>query len=172
MISLLVAGVAVALVTALIALSFRPPLVVIKEGSEQTRTFGKFQNVQIDEKVIEKVVKRFIRFRYSWESLSPSQIAKNLSPLTTKGANKKIESRLKKMKIQNFKDKQVKQSITNIHVNVTKEKVVATFDKLLKIEGLPLPVPTQIYLNVIRDSPTYWNPEGLFVNGVIERQSH
>lgn len=172
LIAVVVALVALTLSIALIIEGNRPPLVVIKEADTTEYLMGKFQRIKIDEKTVEKVVRKFIRLRYEWEDLNPLAIAQNIAPLTTTGASNKIRASLAKLKAQNFEGKSVRQSVTNIRVQITKEKVVAVFDKLLYIENLPLPVPTQVYLNVIRGTPTYWNPEGLVINGVIERQAN
>lgn len=167
-----IAGLCALLVVALVMVSFKPPLVVVQNQNEieQYRSVGKFKSVEINEETIEKVVRKFIHFRYEWNDLDSDRISKNLAPITTSGLNKKLKKIIEELKIKNFKGKAVSQTVTDIKVSVTKEKVIARFDKILKIEGLPLPVPTLIHLQILPDSITHWNPEGLYVNGVIERQ--
>lgn len=154
-------------------ISLKPPLVVVKECSgDETYHIGSYIPHQIGEETVKKVATRFIKQRYAWDDLNPDTIALNISPLSTEGLKKKVKNNLVKLRDQNFKDKSVEQSVTNIEVLITKDNVMATFDKILKIEGLPLPVPTLIYLNVIKGASTVWNPEGLYVNGIIEQQGN
>ena len=174
---LFLTGVCVLLSVGLIMIAYRPPLVVIKDQKDIYRSLGNYQEVEINELEIKSFVKRFIYLRYQWDELDPSTIAKNMEPITTAGANKKIKQFLELLKSRDFKDKGIQQDITNIKVKITKEKVIASFDKIIRItdeklslSGIPLIVPTLIYLNIIQDSVTHWNPIGLYVNGVIEKQ--
>ena len=47
--------------------------------------------------------------------------------------------------MKSFKEKKPHNPLSNINVNVTEEKITSKFDKLLKIEGIPIPVPTTIF---------------------------
>ena len=154
----------------ILVISFRPPLVVLKEAGDVDYLKGRYEAVEISEKTIEKLVRKFIHYRYEWRELNPERIARNFYPLTTKEAGKKIKAAITKLKEQNFKGKRVSQSVTNVKVQVTKKKVAASFDKILKLEGLPLPIPTHILLNIVKGESTVWNPEGLYIHGIIERQ--
>lgn len=150
---------------------FSDPIVVVQNNEMQNYYIASKTKITISEDAVKQFVKKFLSLRYEWQELQPDLIKKNIEPIVTQGLSEKIYSRLNRIKTHEFKEKKAQQSITNVEVEVTKEKVLAKFDKLLKIDGIPLPIPTTISLNIIRDSSTVWNPIGLLVNGVIEHQS-
>ncbi len=150
---------------------FADPIVVIKEDGKQRYFAGRKTSLPISEEAVEEFVEGFLRVRYEWNKLDPKAKQKSLSPIVTDGLQKKMFKLLTHLKDKEFQGKETSQAIVNIKVNVTKEKVVASFDKLLRIEGVPIPVPTTVSLNIIKGTPNIWNPIGLLVNGVIEHQS-
>lgn len=150
---------------------FSDPIVVIKSEDTQEYYGGKRATIPISEKAVEKFVADFLRRRYEWHALDPKVMKRTLSPIVTDGLNKKLFDLLTHLKEKEFQGKETSQSIVNIDVSVTDQKVVASFDKLLRIEGIPIPVPTTVSLNIIKGSANAWNPVGLYVNGIQEHQS-
>ena len=150
---------------------FSDPIVVVKEGDRQQYFTGRKTSLPISEEAVKEFVEGFLRVRYKWNTLDPKAKQKSLSPIVTDGLQEKLFKLLTHLKDKEFQGKKTSQSIVNIKVNVTKEKVVASFDKLLRIEGVPIPVPTTVSLNIIKGTPNVWNPIGLLVNGIIEHQS-
>ena len=146
------------------------PIVVIKEGDKQQYHAGQRANLPISETAVEEFVRKFLHIRYEWDKLDPQAKQKGLSPIVTDGLQKKLLKLLTHLKNKEFQGKDTSQAIVNIKISVTKEKVVARFDKLLRVEGVPIPVPTTLSLHIIRGTPNVWNPVGLLVNGVIEHQ--
>lgn len=63
-----------------------------------------------------------------------------------------------------------KTNVGEINVSVTDKEVVAQFDRVIRLKGLPLISVTQISLQILKDSPNKWNPLGLYVNGLIEHE--
>ncbi|MCB9092879.1 MAG: hypothetical protein H6621_00095 [Halobacteriovoraceae bacterium] len=165
-------GVTIVLTVALLFSMFRDPIVVVKENGRHTFLHGKHKAEAITENDIEEFVQEFISLGYVWEELNPNLTASQLAPITTEGLNEKLRGILIQFRDKEFKDKKMSQSVANVKVTVTENKVIATFDKLLKIENVPLPVPTQISLNIVSGSRTVWNPRGLYVNGVIEHNAN
>ena len=147
------------------------PIVVVSEKEEHRFYVGKREDFTFSEKVVENFVMDFLKIRYQWKKLDPNILQKNLAPLTTEGLNKKIGIFLKTLQQKEFQGKRTSQAIVNMEVSVTKEKVVASFDKLLKIEGIPVPIPTTVSLHIIRGTSNVWNPTGLLVNGIREHQT-
>lgn len=152
-------------------LYFADPIVVIKEDGKQRYFTGRKASLPISEEAVEEFVKGFLRIRYEWNTLDPKAKQKSLSPVVTDGLQQKLFKLLIHLKDKEFQGKKTSQSIVNVEVSVTKEKVVASFDKLLRIENVPIPVPTTVSLNIIKGTPNVWNPIGLLVNGIIEHQS-
>ena len=150
---------------------FDDSVVVIKNGKKQQYYMGQKGSLPISEEAVKRFVEDFLRLRYEWKKLDPKAKEKSLAPVVTDGLNKKLFQLLNHLKDKEFRDKETSQSIVNVEVNVTQEKVIANFDKLLRIEGIPIPVPTRVSLNIVRGKSNAWNPIGLLVNGVIEHQS-
>ncbi len=147
------------------------PIVVIKDGDQQQYLAGQRESLPISEVAVEEFVRKFLRIRYEWDKLDPKAKQQSLSPITTSGLHQKLFKLLTHLKDKEFQGKETSQAIVNVKVSVTKEKVVASFDKLLQLEGVPIPVPTTVSLNIIKGTSSVWNPIGLLVNGVIEHQS-
>ncbi len=150
---------------------FSDPIVVIRSGESQEFLSGKRSNVAISEEAVKAFVEDFLKRRYEWDALDPRSKSKTLAPLVTKGLGKKLFGLLTHLKDQEFQGKETQQVIVNVKVDVTEQSVVASFDKLLRIEGIPIPVPTTISLNIIKGAANAWNPIGLYVNGIREHQS-
>lgn len=150
---------------------FSDPIVVIKSEDSQHYYGGRRASIPISEDVVEKFVSDFLKRRYEWTALDPSAMRKTLAPIVTDGLNSKLFELVTHLKEKEFQGKKTSQSIVNVAVSVTDDKVIASFDKLLKIEGIPIPVPTTVSLNIIKGSANAWNPLGLYVNGIKEHQS-
>lgn len=146
------------------------PIVVIKEGKRQQYHVGQRANLPISEAAVEEFVRKFLRIRYEWDKLDPQAKRQSLTPIVTTGLQKKLFQLLTHLKNKEFQGKETSQAIVNVKVSVTQEKVVASFDKLLRLAGVPIPVPTTLSLHIIKGTPNVWNPIGLVVNGIIEHQ--
>ena len=147
------------------------PIVIIKDGEQQHYHTGQRASLPISEAAVEEFVRKFLYIRYEWDELDPRAKQNSLAPITTSGLQQKLFKLLTHLKSKEFQGKETSQAIVNVKVSVTKEKVVASFDKLLRLEGVPIPVPTTLSLNIIKDKPNAWNPIGLLVNGIIEHQA-
>ena len=147
------------------------PIVVIREGDRQQYLAGQRANLPISEAAVEEFVRKFLRIRYEWDKLDPQAKRKSLAPVTTNGLQQKLFKLMVHLKNKEFQGKETSQAIVNVKISVTKEKVVASFDKLLRLAGVPIPVPTTLSLHIIRGTPNVWNPIGLLVNGVVEHQA-
>lgn len=146
------------------------PIVVIKDGDKQQYLAGQRVNLPISEKSVEEFVRKFLKIRYEWDKLNPQAKRKSLAPIVTSGLQQKLFKLLTHLKDKEFQGKETSQAIVNVKVSVTKKKVVASFDKLLRLAGVPIPVPTTLSLHIIKGTTNVWNPIGLLVNGVIEHQ--
>lgn len=146
------------------------PIVVIKDKDRQQYLTGQRTKLPISEKSVEEFVRKFLHLRYQWDKLDPQAKRQSLAPIVTIGLQQKLFKLLKHLKDKEFQGKETSQAIVNVKISVTKEKVVASFDKLLRLAGVPIPVPTTLSLHIIEGTANVWNPIGLLVNGVIEHQ--
>ena len=146
------------------------PIVVIRDGDQQQYLAGQRANLPISEEAVEEFVRKFLRIRYEWDKLDPQEKRQSLTPIVTTGLQKKLFKLLTHLKNKEFQGKETSQAIVNVDVSVTKEKVVVSFDKLLRLADVPIPVPTTLSLHIIQGTPNTWNPIGLLINGVIEHQ--
>ena len=161
-------GVIVALIIALMVMALQPPLVVVVNGQDRRHYQSERKPESITEHEVEWFVRDFLEQMFNWNSLSPEVILKQVAPFVTDGLGNKIRQELTLRAEKDFKGKNLSEGITNIQVQVTEKSVLASFDKVLRINGLPLVVPTQMEFNIIRGSSTRANPIGLYVNGLIE----
>lgn len=150
--------------------SSRGPVVVILDDHNQVYLRGSYQEFKVDQKAVKQFLAEFLKARYEWPELTPETVYRQISPLATKAFRDKVITGVKEIKKKDFKGKKVSQSITNVSIKVDKEKVFASFDKLIKVEGIPLPIPSQAIFQLTTGARTQWNPVGLYVNGIIEHE--
>lgn len=168
--SFLSCGLIAILLCILTYMSLRGPIVVtINDGRKQFFE-GKRQNLPITEKDVEDFVHSFIGIVYQWENLKPEEIMNAGAPLMTEGLYEKLKSQLENRTTKEFAGKTLSQSVTNLKVKVTDQSVVASFEKILRLNGVPLIIPSELELGIIRGSASKFNPLGLFVNGITEHE--
>ncbi len=146
------------------------PLVIVLEGNSKRYAQSTRRNDSITEQDVENFVREFLQQMFIWEILSPDTILRQVSPLATEGLLDRVKQELLKQSEKNFKGKTLSQAIANVKVTVTDKNVIATFDKVLRIDGVPLVIPSEIAFGITRGSQTRWNPMGLYVNGLVERE--
>ena len=153
----------------IMVLMFRAPIVAVLNDQQIVMLKAHRQNIPIGEKQIKRIINEFIKERYRWDKLSPEDISKRIEPFSTEGFKKKTESLLKDLKKNGFQGKkEISQKITDVEIQVTEKGIFAQFYKVLIVEKLPLVVPTKIALAVVEGSKTLLNPEGVYVNKILE----
>ena len=96
-------------------------------------------------------------------------ISKQIEPFSTDGFKKKTKKLLKRLKTSGFQGKkEISQKITDVEIQVTEKGIFAKFYKVLIVEKLPLVVPTKIVLAVVQGAQTILNPEGVYINKILE----
>lgn len=158
------------LIIAILVMVFQSPLVIVMSGDEKSYYQSERKTDAITEKDVEKFIRDFLEQMFRWDKLSPEMILRQISPMVTQGLSDRIRQELSQKTEKDFKGKTLSQSITNVHIEVTEKNVVASFDKVLRLQGIPLVVPTELAFNIIRGSQTKWNPLGLYVNGLVEHE--
>lgn len=159
------------LIVVIVAVSLQDPFVVIwEEGGKKTYALARRKADSITESDIQSFMLAFLRQLLEWEKLDTDAILHQVSPLVTQGLLERLKQELTQKTEKEFRGKLLSQAITNVKIIVTEKDVIATFDKVIRIDGIPLVVSSEIAFNLIRGSQSRWNPMGLYVNGMIERE--
>ena len=169
-ISLSLGGVTAFLLMFVIYFACRAPLVIAGCSETQIYEIAHRKNVTIDEAAIEEFLKKFLHLLYDWKDFNPGDVVKSIGPFATDGLVDKIKAQLTERRDKDFKNKVISQGITNLEFNFSKDQVVASFDKVLRVNGIPLVIPSEIAFNLVKKSSTKWNPIGLYINGMIEHE--
>lgn len=119
-----------------------------------------------------ELVTEFLKARYEWESFAPQTIIKKLEPFTTEDLRFKFLEEFGKKSFQNKPGESVEQSIARIKPDISDKAILASFDRILRINGIPVVVPTEISLLLSEGPKTFFNPLGLYINGLIEHENH
>lgn len=157
----------VCLVLAVLAIMLvnRKPIVVLITESDRLYLMGKPAMANLTEGNIRSFTEQFVKSYYEWNALEPEKIAQGVTPWVTDGFRAKALSLLKDRKEKEFAGKAIRQNVSSLSVEVTKDSTIALFDVVLRVDGIPLIVPTQVSLQLVKGSPTEWNPMGLYING-------
>lgn len=142
-----------------------PPIVVSKDVNGIERYSSNRENIDLQNEEIKNFVKIFITRNYTWEKMNDPAHLINIRPFVTEDFLKLLSSN-KNSNAKNLDG--VSQYVGNIKVSVSDKEIIAQFDKIVRLKGLPLVSVTQISLQIIKDTPNKWNPVGLYVNGLIE----
>ncbi|MBX3034589.1 MAG: hypothetical protein KF865_11750 [Bdellovibrionaceae bacterium] len=163
-------GVVAVLIIVIVVMSFQSPLVIVTDGFDKHYRQTERKADSITEKDVENFVREFMDQLFTWEKLSPEVILRQVSPLVTSGLLDRISLELSQKAEKDFKGKTLSQEIVGVSIKVTPKEVIASFDKVLKINGVSIVIPSQMSFNIIRGGSTRWNPMGLYVNGLIEHE--
>ena len=151
---------------ACITLANKNPIVIVADNNEFSYYQGRHTQVELNENNIKHFVEKFVTKYYNWNELNPEEIFKNIEPFITDGLKENTLTNFKTRKEKEFFGKKIKQEVAGISVQVTKESTIAIFDVVLRVDDIPLIVPTQVALQLVKGVPTEWNPMGLYVNNI------
>ncbi len=140
-------------------------VVVIKEKNKKTYLSGRRIPVETTDEDVKAFVHAFIEARYNWEDFHPKSIVKNVSCLGTKG----FQGRLSKL-LGNKKGEGVEQYVSFINVQLRDKDSTASFDRIIRLKGIPVVTPSGATLKIVRGKRTICNPHGLYVNGLTEHE--
>ncbi|MBY0315635.1 MAG: hypothetical protein K2Q26_08955 [Bdellovibrionales bacterium] len=148
----------------------KDPVVVILGKTTKTWVQGQKKSVPIETEDIIETVKKFIEGRYEWKKLNWQDMRYRLFPVVTQGLFDKLEADVSLFLKKEFSKKPFEQTVANILVQVSEKSITATFDRIIRLDGLPLVAPLTLTLSLSRGSMTPENPIGLYINGIIEHQ--
>ncbi len=146
------------------------PIVVEKRDSLFEPLVVQRDPVAPSEKSVGELLTQFVRLRYEWDSFNPDLIIKQLEPLTTEAFRSKLLKEFGSKAHENKEGNSIEQSVSRIRPAVDEKAVLASFDRILRVNGVPLVIPTQVSVLLSEGPRTSLNPLGLYVNGVIEHE--
>lgn len=121
---------------------------------------------------VSELIEEFIKVRYEWPIFEPQTILKKIEPYTTEAFRFKLQEEFGKKSFQNKTGESIEQSVARIRPTVTDKSILASFDRILRINGIPVVVPTEISVLLSEGPRTFSNPLGLYINGIIEHEGH
>ncbi len=148
----------------------RDPFVVVLNHKERIWVESEKKDVPIEHEEVVEIIKRFIEKRYQWKKLNLDEVLHHIQPITTSGLLEKIKDDLLLFIKNDLSKKKFEQAVANIDVKISDNAVIASFDRVIRVDGLPLVAPLQLSLELIRGNRTRFNPIGLYINGIIEHQ--
>jgi hypothetical protein len=150
----------------------RSPLVITLDSiGNKNHNYPARTNLTINELDLESIALNFVHSRYSWEKLNHDSILKSITPFVTNNLKGKIKKELIKLSKQLPKDKKVSQVVTGIKTNVSMDKIIISFDQILKVDGIPLVNPMEIEFLMIKDTPNRLNPLGIYINNITQYEA-
>jgi hypothetical protein len=165
-----VTGVALAMTALAFYHATANPVVVVQECGNKSFFEGHREKVKITDDDVKAFIENWVKARYSWSDLEIEKMVRSISPISTDGLQQKLKDQLgKKKPTPAGKDQKIEESVANIQVTLTDKSAIAHFDRIVRINGTPLIVSSEIALEVIEGGVTQWNRLGLYVNGVVER---
>ena len=143
------------------------PIVVIQENEKRVYQVGNPKGYELTEGDVKNFVARFIKSRYNWTEFHPQKILEKITCLTTRGFRQKLAPVLGEIK-HDEQDKRVEQYAAFIRPILGDTQTIVNFDRVLRIDGIPLATPTKMALDIIQGEFTPCNPVGLYVHGATE----
>ena len=153
----------------LIFLANRPPVVIVEKEDGRNFYQGNYIKTKIKKEDIEIFIKDFVKTYYSFDKYDIQSTIRRISPLSTVGFKNTLLSKSVK-KIKQLKGKKFSQRVLDIEIVYENNRIIAIFEKLLRIEGVPFIVKTQAVFKVQKGVSTKWNPMGVYIDGIIEHE--
>ncbi|MFZ4402794.1 MAG: hypothetical protein ACOYOK_01720 [Pseudobdellovibrionaceae bacterium] len=155
---------------ALLISYFRDPIVVVKNNSEIEFYPSARTKIAVGKNEISQFTKQFIAALYVWPEFNADALKKEVSTFIEEDLLEKLMAAQVQRYVKELKNKKMSQAVTSIEIEVLPDKVVAKFDRLLKIEGVPIVIPTELNISMIQGSSTRVNPMGIYISGIIEHE--
>lgn len=171
MTSLGLGAVVIILILGLIAQMYQNPVVVVRSGSDQEFYIGQRQPVAIGKPEVEAFTRNFLKELFEWDVFNGDLLGRTLSPFVSAALTDKIVGAQQQRYVKDLKGKKVAQSIASVVVDVQDTKVVCRLDRILRIEGVPLVIPTEITLTMEQGPKTRLNRMGIYITGILENTS-
>jgi len=161
---------AVSMLIVTLVMCFRDPIVVMRSVSGQEFYPSERARAGVEKSDVEAFSKRFLEALYVWQVFDAQALAKEVGPYAEEALVSKIVDTQVQKYGRDFKGKKISQAITFVRVAVKEDRVTCSFDRVLKIEGIPLVIPMEVTLSMIQGGATRLNPMGVYVSGILERE--
>lgn len=145
---------------------FTNPIFVLSGDEDRHYYVGRRPKNFPDKEDAKALVTQFIKLRFTFIDSHFKESLRDLSPFVSSSYLHLLKTQLEKDLGRDSDG--FSQTIANIQVSVGDKEVKATFDKIIRIKGIPLLVPTEAIFEIVRDRASQLNPMGILVNGVIE----
>ena len=156
---------------ALVASGFRNPIVVVEKSHDVEFYPSERLRVTLTDADVERFAKEFLVALYVWKDFSGKRIAQAIGPFVEGELVPKAVEAQELRYNKELKGKHLAQSLVFVDLTVLTDRVTARFDRVLKIEGIPLIIPTEVTLVMVQGEQTRLNPMGIYVTGVTESQN-
>jgi len=161
-----------AMMSVLLCFSYKQdPIVILSDKNSRHYYLGKKGGDVPNKEDVEAFLKEFIVFRFTLDPKRVPQVLKELTPLSTPAYLDALSKQLEKEMngVKDFGD--FNQTVANVEVSVSDKQVLAKFDKIVRLKGLAMVIPTEASFQIVKDSFTKWNLMGILVNGVLEHEN-
>jgi hypothetical protein len=165
------AGVVLIMTVIFILQSFRNPIVIVRSENNQEFYPSERRKASVEKADVESFTKRFLAGLYAWKEFNGEKVAREIAPFAEDGLVAKVIDAQNQRYVKELKGKRLEQAITFVDVQVLPDRVICRFDRVLKIEGIPLVIPTEVTLSLIQGEQTRLNPIGIYVTGITENNS-
>ena len=160
----------IALIIAIVAVSLRSPLVVVDKLDHHDFYPASHQNVQLTAEDVATFSKGFLDALYVWNGFDAGTLRSSVSPFVDADLLEKIVDAQGSRYSKELKGKKLEEALTFVKVDVLSDRVVCHMDRVLKINGLPLVIPTELSLSMIQGAKTRINPMGIYIVGITEHE--
>jgi hypothetical protein len=148
----------------------RNPIMIGADSRGKRYFEGIRQPIKITDDDVKETIEDWIALRYTWDEFDPEKIIRSIAPLTSEGLREKLKDVLEKQNAHSPKEQQLEEQVSRVRVVLGQTDATASFDVVMRINGIPLVVPSEMTIQVIQGSSTRWNPRGLYINGVIDHE--
>lgn len=159
------------MVVVLVVQAYRNPIVVVRSNSEQEFYPTERNRASLEKADVESFTKRFLASVYVWSDFNGVKLGHEIAPFAEDGLTQKVIDGQSQKYAKELKGKHLQQAITFVGIEVFDDRVVSRFDRVLKIEGIPLIIPTEVTLSMVQGDPTRLNPMGIYVSGITENEN-
>jgi len=155
----------------IVVLQFQNPIVVVTKPHAVEFYPTTRKRAPLEKSEVELFTKQFLAGLYVWDEFSAGKITRAIAPFADGELSTKVATGQSQKYLKELAGKHLSQSLAFVKVSVLDDRVVCRFDRVLKIEGIPLVIPTEVTLSMIEGEPSEFNPMGIFVGGIEESEN-
>jgi hypothetical protein len=159
------------LIAVVCAAAFQNPIVIVKREAGQEFYPSVRKRAPLGKPDVEAFTKNFLVSLYVWNDFKGTEIARAIGPYADLNLAEKVIDAQSQRYVKELKGKHIAQAITFLDIDVQDAKVICRFDRVLKIEGIPLIIPAEVTLTLEQGEPSALNPMGIYVTGILENDN-